>query len=147
MSLHDIKPFLEQSGQLAQEIELSEQEIVGLLKPALEEREKRDQYSRRYEALKTIIRAYFEDHPEYRLYDGESEIEAWLEERSLPGGMEVDLISLRQQDPILFQRLFDCGCLTLNHKALEAQGAQVAGWKRYAMPKGKTTALRIERKR
>ena len=118
--------------------------LVSLLRAYVEARAERDNYNKRVEALAKMMKEFLVSHPGEVLYDGEHKIEARLQERS--GGVTYDLISIHKADPILFQRLFDTGCLTVDAAVVKAQKDQIGGLAKYEMPKRGTTALIVERK-
>ena len=118
--------------------------LVSLLRAYVEARAERDNYGKRVESLGKMMKAYLEAHSGEVLWDGENKIEARLQDRS--GGVTYDVISLRTHDAVLFERLFDTGCVTLDAAVVKAQADQVAGVEKYAMPKKGTTALIVERK-
>ena len=118
--------------------------LLGLLRAYVGLRAERDAAAKGMDALSKQIKPYLEAHPGEVLFDGESRIEASLQERS--GGVTYDLISIHKADPILFQRLFDTGCLTVDAAVVKAQHDQVGGLEKYAMPKRGSVALMVDQK-
>ena len=95
------------------------------------------------DGIASLLRQWLEAHPEQVLYNGEAGIEASLRPRKLPGRL-YDLTTLAKQDPALFERLLEMGCLQVNDAIVKEQGAQVGGVERYAFPQGETKALVVE---
>lgn len=122
--------------------ELSERQLVEMLLPFVTARTNKQEAEKVMNAFSERIKAWLEAHYGYELLDGERRIRAYLQPRR--GSKTVDLQGLRKSDPGLFERLFELGCLTVNMKAVEAQGANIAGlsgWESFA---ANTNALMVE---
>lgn len=94
------------------------------------------------EGMGKAFKDYLEAHPDDTLYDGETGLQAVLQERH--GTPAYDLVTLHENDPLLFGRLLKTGCLQVNAAAVKAQGAQVGGVEKYAFPAPITTALQVK---
>lgn len=88
------------------------------------------------------LKAWLDAHPGEELVDGEHGLRAYLQPRR--GQRPYDLLSLRLADPVLFERLLDLGCLTVNPAAVKAQGAQVGGINRFAGPEPVSYSLQVK---
>ena len=125
-------------------VEITREVAVGMLAAYVDARLRVKNETFTQDKLGQLIKHYLETHEEV-LYDGEHEIEARLQER---GAAPVyDLVSIQDKDPVLFGRLMQLGCLTVNAAAVKAQGQQLLGIERYAGPGKGTTALIVQEKR
>lgn len=125
-------------------VELTDAFVSGLLHQYVEAREDESIAAERKGRLGELIKHYLETHPDEVAWDGERKIEGRLQQRT---NTVYDLVSLKRNDPALYQRLEELGCLTVNAAAAKAQKAQLGGLDRYAMPGVGSTALQVEVKK
>ena len=123
--------------------ELTAEQLVPLLRVYCEARAQREGYGKQTEQLGALIKAYLQSHPGGVLWDGEARLEARLQMRA---GVIYDLVSIRAKNPVLFDRLADLGCLTVDSQVLKAQLDQLPGVEGYRMPGRATQALMVEQR-
>ena len=123
--------------------ELTAEQLVPLLRAYCEARTQREVYGKQTEQLGALIKAYLQSHPGEVLWDGETRMEARLQMRA---GVIYDLVSIRAKNPVLFDRLADLGCLTVDSQVLKAQLDQLPGVEDYRMPGRATQALMVEQR-
>ena len=95
------------------------------------------------EHLSQLLRLYLEKHPDEKLIDGEHGIVAFLQSRNGPA--PYDLVRIYKEEPHLFDRLQELGCLTVNAAAVKAQGANLAGVDAYKGFAAQTFALLVKK--
>jgi hypothetical protein len=118
------------------------QKLVSWIVKYARARDAEQQAKTEKEGMGKAFKDFLEEHPDDFLYDGETGLQAVLQERR--GTPSYDLVTLHEQDPLLFQRLLKLGCLQVNHTAVKAQGAQVGGIEKFAFPAPITTALQVK---
>ena len=122
--------------------EMSESDLVSLLKPYAEARQAKTDAETVMKGISDRLKAWLDQHPGEELVDGEHGLRATLKERR--GTAPYDLTSIAKQDQVLFQRLLDMGCLQVNAVAVKAQKEQVGGVEKYAFPAPVTTYLDVK---
>ena len=137
--------MMEASRELADSVEMTRENAAGLLPAYVKARDESTSAKKHQDRLGDLIKHFLEQHPEEVLWDGENEIEATLQTRSLPG-REYDLATMWEKDRIIFERLVLHGCLKVDEVAVKRAGQNVGGVDRYAYPQRSTTALKVERK-
>lgn len=124
-----------------EDVELTERDVVGLLKAYDDARTAATKAKAKQDAIGAQLKAWLEKHDE-PLYDGEHGLEAKL--TTVPGAKVYDLVNLRVNDPVLYQRLGHLGALTVDAKVAAAQADQLPGLSRYAMPGAGHTRLDVK---
>lgn len=96
---------------------------------------------RRERKAADLLRSWLRASGERELVDGETGVGVRLQERR--GAPSYDALALRERDPALWHRLLELGCVTVDHRAVQAQerAGQIAGLDRYRMPGPVTEAL------
>jgi len=126
--------------------ELTHAQAVGLLKPALEDKESTAKAAKDYKAVQKPIRDYLEAHRDEQLYDGENNIKAFLETRR--GSVEMDCMNLAGDSPSLALWAMQHGLLKLDGKqyeAMQGKAGEMIDLGRYVSPGAGSEALKIER--
>lgn len=136
MTLEEIRETFEEGGIIATQAFLE-----GKLKDLFELRVANRKTENFIAGLVEMIMLWMNANPGESLVDGERGYKGYLQPRQ--GATPYDLVALREQDPLLFQRLLNLGCLTVNAKAVAAQGVQVAGVSKYAGPRPVTYSLQV----
>ena len=122
--------------------EVTRQQLVGLLRSAMEARASRDQYARQYDQMARLLKDYLQAHEDETLFDGEAKIEASLQRRSL--GESYDVASMSWA---LVQALHEARLLTVNVGGVRALADQRLKDEVnvYKQPGGETTALMLKK--
>jgi len=122
-------------------VELSLQDVVGLLRPYVEARDQETSSGKQRARLGELLKHYLERHPGEVVYDGESGLEASLQERQGAAVYEMDRMP---EDLVLL--LHRHGALKVDGIVLKAlAGHQVAEQaKAYARPGAATVALNVK---
>jgi len=122
--------------------EVTRQQLVGLLRAALEARASRDQYAKQFDQIAGLLKDYLVAHDDETLYDGENKIEAALQRRSL--GESYDTANMPWT---LVQALHEARLLTVNVAGVRALTDQrlTDETKRYRQPGGETVALMLRK--
>lgn len=115
----DFTKFLDASGELADDLDLSlQRKLVEDLDELTLSKAARDSYTRDYEAKSGPYRAWLADHPGESIVDGEKDLIATLDNGGtshvydLPSAMEA-------RDPALYRRLVELGCLAWDKARIE----------------------------
>lgn len=133
------------SRELADSIDIdTRRHLVGLLAPYVEAQIEESGAKKRKEIIGKAVKEWLEEHDGEELADLEHGLVATLKERGMPG-REYDLVSIAKNDPSLFQRLLDLGCLEVSDAKVKVQGQQLAGVERYAFPKRVTRYLDVKK--
>jgi len=122
--------------------EVTERELVGLLKPYRQMGKEIDRLRRDRERLAKPIREWLEAHPGEDLQDGETGLRGYLEERR--GGLMLDTINC---GPDLLAWAGDHGLLKLDNAALKAwegKAPEILRLKDHCYPGGGSTALQVK---
>jgi hypothetical protein len=140
VTLEEIRETFEDAGVIATQASLE-----GMLDDYAGCREAKAECENRMGQMSPMFKKWLDENPDEDLHDGEHGWRGYLQERR--GATPYDLVAIRKNDPLLFQRLLDTGCLMVNAKAVIAQGAQVAGISKYAGPRPVTYSLQVDKTR
>lgn len=138
MTLEEAQEVFEEAGVIQTQASLE-----GMLDDYAGFREAKTECEKRMGQMSPLMKKWLDEHPDEELVDGEHGWRGYLQPRR--GATPYDLVAIRKQDPLLFERLLDLGCLVVNGAAVVAQGAQVAGIKKYAGPRPVTYSLQVEK--
>lgn len=134
---------------IAREIEQAEdadrETLTQMLSVYADARDKRDAAGRDVTQLGKYLRDWLNLHPGEELWDAERNIVAFLRTQKLPV-QRYDVNAIIQNNPQLWARLIEHGCIELNVAAIKAAGPNIAGIERYAFPKEVTESLQVVRK-
>jgi len=123
---------------------VSQADLEELLHTYDHERSEANRHEAAKEALGRMLKPWLQANPTEELHDDERGFRGYLQVRR--GPKPYDLLAIWNKDRTLFERLLFTGCLSVNHKAVEAQGAQVAGMSRYSGPEPVTYSLQVVKK-
>ena len=133
------------TGEITGE-EITERQLVGMLKSAYDMRRDAARTKKAYEQVKAAFGDWLDTHPGERLYDAETRTYA-----ALKGGGDsqvLDVMTLAREEPTALAKLAELGLLKLDVTAFKVQKTKFqegAIVERYIIKEPRTTRLIVDR--
>ncbi len=105
--------------------ELTERQLIGMLKGAYDMRRDAAQTKKAYEQVKAIFGEWLDRHPGEKLYDAETRTYAAL--KSGGDSQVLDVITLASSNPSVLVKLGELGLLKLDVTAFKVQETKFQG--------------------
>ena len=126
--------------------EITERQLVGMLKSAYDMRRDAARTKKAYEQVKAAFGDWLDQHPGERLYDSETRTYAAL--KSGGDAQVLDVITLAREQPTALAKLAELGLLKMDMTAFQVQKTKFqegAIVERYIIKEPRTTRLIVDR--